>query len=180
MPTPWATLPLLFCDGFFWDRVSRTICPSWLGTVILLLWGWPQRLDPLASASWVNPTSSLNYLFILKVLGYEFRALYSLGGHSITSAMPPTLFCYSYFFRWGWSHSFSLACFFANVFLGWPRTDILSISASLVTGITVRHHHAWPLKFLIFIWFKFSDIPFLSCVSGNNNIYLTGLFWYVS
>jgi hypothetical protein len=24
-----------FCDGFFWDRVSQTICPDWLWTMIL-------------------------------------------------------------------------------------------------------------------------------------------------
>jgi hypothetical protein len=35
--TPWATPPALFCIGYFWDRVSRTICPSWLWTVILLI-----------------------------------------------------------------------------------------------------------------------------------------------
>jgi hypothetical protein len=26
----------IFCDGFFRDRVSRTICPGWLQTAILL------------------------------------------------------------------------------------------------------------------------------------------------
>jgi hypothetical protein len=26
-----------FCDEFFWDRVSRTICLSWLQTMILLI-----------------------------------------------------------------------------------------------------------------------------------------------
>jgi hypothetical protein len=43
-PTPWATLPALFCKFFFffWDRVLQTICPGWLQTVILLI-----------SASWV-------------------------------------------------------------------------------------------------------------------------------
>jgi hypothetical protein len=41
--TPWATPPApLFCDGFFLDRVSPTICPGWLQTPILLI-----------SASWV-------------------------------------------------------------------------------------------------------------------------------
>jgi hypothetical protein len=33
----------LFCDGFFWDTVSWTICPGWLRTTILLI-----------SASWVT------------------------------------------------------------------------------------------------------------------------------
>jgi hypothetical protein len=41
-PTPWATPPILFCEGFFQDRVSQTICPGWLQTTILLI-----------SASWV-------------------------------------------------------------------------------------------------------------------------------
>jgi hypothetical protein len=34
--TTWATLPVLFCVGCFQDRVSRTICPGWLRTEILL------------------------------------------------------------------------------------------------------------------------------------------------
>jgi hypothetical protein len=41
-PSPWATLPALFCNGIFWHKVSRTIFPGWLWTVILLI-----------SASWV-------------------------------------------------------------------------------------------------------------------------------
>jgi hypothetical protein len=57
-PTPWATLPTLFCDGFFWDRVSRTICQGWLWTMILQI-----------SASWVARIigvshQCLAYLFI--------------------------------------------------------------------------------------------------------------------
>jgi hypothetical protein len=36
-PSPWATPPELFCDGFFWDRVSWTVCPGWLQTVIFLI-----------------------------------------------------------------------------------------------------------------------------------------------
>jgi hypothetical protein len=42
-PSPWATPPALFCDGFFLrDRISWTICSGWLQTVILQL-----------SASWI-------------------------------------------------------------------------------------------------------------------------------
>jgi hypothetical protein len=42
-PTPQDTQPaFFFCDGFFWDRVSWTICFGWLQTMILLI-----------SASWV-------------------------------------------------------------------------------------------------------------------------------
>jgi hypothetical protein len=35
--TIWATLLALFCDGYFRNRVLRTICSGWLWTVILLI-----------------------------------------------------------------------------------------------------------------------------------------------
>jgi hypothetical protein len=35
-PTPWATLPALFCVGFFGDRVLWTTCLGWLRTATLL------------------------------------------------------------------------------------------------------------------------------------------------
>jgi hypothetical protein len=35
--TPWTTPPALFCDCFFQDRVSWTICLGWLQTAILLI-----------------------------------------------------------------------------------------------------------------------------------------------
>jgi hypothetical protein len=34
-PTPWVSPPALFCEGFFQDRVLRTICLGWLPTMIL-------------------------------------------------------------------------------------------------------------------------------------------------
>jgi hypothetical protein len=34
-PIPWATPPTLFCDGFFQDRLLRTIWPGWVWTSIL-------------------------------------------------------------------------------------------------------------------------------------------------
>jgi hypothetical protein len=40
--TSCSTLPDFFCDGYFWDRVSQTICPGWTWTIILLI-----------SASWL-------------------------------------------------------------------------------------------------------------------------------
>jgi hypothetical protein len=43
--TPWATPPTLFCDGLFWDRVSRTVCLDWLQTPILLIFvSWVARI----------------------------------------------------------------------------------------------------------------------------------------
>jgi hypothetical protein len=43
-------LIILFCDGFFWDRVSWTIYLDWLRTVILLI-----------SASWVARITDMNH-----------------------------------------------------------------------------------------------------------------------
>jgi hypothetical protein len=36
-PTPWATPLAFFVMGFFQDRISRTVCPGWLQTLILLI-----------------------------------------------------------------------------------------------------------------------------------------------
>jgi hypothetical protein len=49
-PTPQATPPALFCDGFLQDRASRTICPGWLWTVSLLI-----------SASWVARITGVSH-----------------------------------------------------------------------------------------------------------------------
>jgi hypothetical protein len=49
-PTPWATPRALFCDGFFQDRVLRTICPGWLSVTILLI-----------SASWVARITGVSH-----------------------------------------------------------------------------------------------------------------------
>jgi hypothetical protein len=94
-PTLWATPPALFDDGFFQDRVSRTICPCWLWTMILLIsaswvvritgmshcaWlvfcfcdrvsllfpGWPQTHHPPFSASWVAGTACVYHPHLAK------------------------------------------------------------------------------------------------------------------
>jgi hypothetical protein len=72
-PTPWATPPTLFGEGFFWDRVSQIICPGWLWTEILLV-----------SVSWVGRVTGVSHrhwtLFVFKcfvlllVLGIKPRA----------------------------------------------------------------------------------------------------------
>jgi hypothetical protein len=49
-PTPQATLPAHFCDCFFQDRISWTICLIWLQTVILLI-----------SASWVTRITGISH-----------------------------------------------------------------------------------------------------------------------
>jgi hypothetical protein len=46
-PMIWATPPALFCDGFFQDRVSQTICPEGLqttATVLLMFASWIARI----------------------------------------------------------------------------------------------------------------------------------------
>jgi hypothetical protein len=35
--TTWVTPPALFCTGYFWHRVSWTICLGWLQTTVLLI-----------------------------------------------------------------------------------------------------------------------------------------------
>jgi hypothetical protein len=49
-PTPWATPPAPFCEGFFWDRVSQTFCPGWLWITVLLI-----------SASWVARITGMSH-----------------------------------------------------------------------------------------------------------------------
>jgi hypothetical protein len=47
--TPWATPPALFYGGFFWGRVSWTVCPGWLPTDIFLISAsWDYRHEPVA------------------------------------------------------------------------------------------------------------------------------------
>jgi hypothetical protein len=48
-PTCQATLPDLFCYGFFWDRVLWTVCPGWPRTTILLI-----------SVSWIARIIGIN------------------------------------------------------------------------------------------------------------------------
>jgi hypothetical protein len=45
----------IFCDGFFRDRVSGTICPGWLQTSILLI-----------SVSWVARIIGMSHLHLAK------------------------------------------------------------------------------------------------------------------
>jgi hypothetical protein len=49
-PTPQVTPPATFCEGFFRDRVSQTICLGWLQTLILLI-----------SASWVARITGMSH-----------------------------------------------------------------------------------------------------------------------
>jgi hypothetical protein len=59
-PTPWATPPALVCEGFFWDRVSWTICPGWLQTTILLI-----------SAFWVARLTDISHWYLASLGFYK-------------------------------------------------------------------------------------------------------------
>jgi hypothetical protein len=48
--TTWAIRPAFFYIGYFQDRVLRTICPGWLGTLIFLI-----------SASWVAKIAEVSH-----------------------------------------------------------------------------------------------------------------------
>jgi hypothetical protein len=48
-PIPWATPPALFCEVFFQDKVSQTICPGWLQTAIFLIYAsWVARITGMS------------------------------------------------------------------------------------------------------------------------------------
>jgi hypothetical protein len=49
-PTPWATPPVLFCDGFFKIGSRELFYPGWLWTLILLI-----------AASWVARIIGMSY-----------------------------------------------------------------------------------------------------------------------
>jgi hypothetical protein len=50
--TTWATLPAHFCDGYFRDRILRTVCFDCLQTAILLIF-----------ASWVTKITGVSHWF---------------------------------------------------------------------------------------------------------------------
>jgi TRAP-type C4-dicarboxylate transport system permease large subunit len=51
------------CDGFFQDRVSWTICPGWLHTVVLLISAfWVARTTGISHQHSAEPSSILSYL----------------------------------------------------------------------------------------------------------------------
>jgi hypothetical protein len=72
------TLPALFCDGLFWDRVSQTIYLGWLPIVILL-----------TSACWVARITGVSHQRLAKspyALPYSIRSPITAVHHdSLTS-----------------------------------------------------------------------------------------------
>jgi hypothetical protein len=42
-----------FCEGFYWDKFSRTICPGWLWTEILLISAsWLAGITGVVTGTW--------------------------------------------------------------------------------------------------------------------------------
>jgi hypothetical protein len=74
------TFPALFCVGYFPDRVSGTICPGWLWTMILQI-----------SASWVDRTTGVSHGHLTWVLLSEqlISAFPGLTFRSQTSVLLP-------------------------------------------------------------------------------------------
>jgi hypothetical protein len=111
------------------------------------------------------------YLFFLAFLEFELKALHLPCRCSTTWALPPALFALasfqvescdfcleldsylnptSYGLLCSWDHShititglFWIICWDGVSLFAWPRTAILLISASQVTGITDLSHHTW-------------------------------------
>jgi hypothetical protein len=101
-----------------WDLTpptSSSTCSSvsfiifFLKQISLCSPGCPQTHNPPASASWVlglqactiipsfQSSFFLSFFFFFEVLGFELRVSHLLGRHGTTWAMPPALFCFSYF-----------------------------------------------------------------------------------
>jgi hypothetical protein len=79
-PSPWATLPVLFCERFFQDRVSQTTCPAWLRTLIILI-----------SASWVDRIIGMRHQHPAKFYCVIYITLDGYVGSAINSSNPEIL-----------------------------------------------------------------------------------------
>jgi hypothetical protein len=73
-PSPWATPPALFCDEYFWDRVSRTICPGYIRTTILLI-----------SVSWVARIIGMSHWH--PAVTHFFKKMYTTRNWGCSSAV---------------------------------------------------------------------------------------------
>jgi hypothetical protein len=119
--TTWATLPALFCFGYFWNRVSRTICLAWRLTAIRL-------------------QSSL--LMPQEYLDLQLRTLHPTQGPHLITVISASLFFFFFFFWWYWGLNSGLyacytgtlplepqfqPCFVLSIFkicLGWPHLNL--------------------------------------------------------
>jgi hypothetical protein len=126
--TTWAVPPILFCSGYFWDRV---LCYTWASL----------DSDPppvYASCSWNGQVFTVMPVFSVG-MGFHKLALpgldwncdppdLSLCGVWVCTTTP------SYWLRWSLSSQ--------TLYPGWPQTTILPISASWVAVIISLGHLA--------------------------------------
>jgi hypothetical protein len=79
---PWANPPILFCNGFFQDRVLQTICP-----------GWPQTSLLLIFASWVARITGVSHqppawrIFLVCKISYFSVLCYFCINHILTKGI---------------------------------------------------------------------------------------------
>jgi hypothetical protein len=87
-PSPWATPPALFCEGFFWDKVPRTICLDWLQTTILLI-----SASIVAGLQvWTMGTQLLSHFYFhLAVLQFELWSFARQGLYHLSHSSSPFL-----------------------------------------------------------------------------------------
>jgi hypothetical protein len=128
-PIPGATPPALFCDGFFGDRISWTICLGWLWTVILVIpASWVSRITGLSHWHPANFGGFCSVLFCFGG-GWDWglnSALHLQSRHSTAWATPPVHFALV-ILEMGVS---GIVC------PGWSLTMILPILASQVAWAT--------------------------------------------
>jgi hypothetical protein len=75
---------ILLCEGFFWDRVSWTICLVWLQTMILLI-----------SATWVARITGMSHQYPARMYNLK-EVTYTLNSVSVLSFCLSLYLCLSY------------------------------------------------------------------------------------
>jgi hypothetical protein len=76
--TAWATPQALFCDGFFWDRVSWTIFHGCLWTTILLISAsWVARITGLRHWHLASLCFSTQQIAVIVLCQFFFRLTHS-------------------------------------------------------------------------------------------------------
>jgi hypothetical protein len=97
--SPWAAPPALFGKGILQHRVSQTICPGWLQTVILLI--SVTRVDRITGMSHPAPGYILTFTeVILSAHSFELRISFCLTLQDSHSRVPFIYLRMFYFLGW--------------------------------------------------------------------------------
>jgi hypothetical protein len=111
-------LHISFCDRYFWDRVSQTICLGWLWTSILLISAsWVTRITGWATTAW----PFLEILFVLKSTSFYINMATVIIFHK----------CYHkilFFISLLLTSCVLMFCFTKRVYLGLAFSSSLTIS----------------------------------------------------